>query len=91
MLESVRHTNNMNPTLKTGLKKNTTMTKTALLRKAINSKGYMAQRLSRMSEESMYYVDYANKTQNARLRRAFFDIAEMYNKRYLWYFNKTRQ
>lgn len=66
------------------------MNKTRLSRKLIASTGYFAHRQERMCGETLYYIDMARRTQNAPLRNAYYTIADMYHKRYLWYFNKNK-
>lgn len=64
------------------------MNNITIMRRIISSKDYNANRLKRMSEETIYYSDLANKANNATLRNSYHTVSNMYNKRYLWYFKK---
>lgn len=66
------------------------MNNITIMRKVVSSKNYNSNRLKRMSEEAIYYSDLAVKAPNAVLRHSYFSVSDMYNKRYLWYFNKIR-
>jgi len=43
--------------------------------------------MAQMDRESTYYLECAENARNAALRQAFVKMAEMYNKRYNYYFN----
>lgn len=43
--------------------------------------------MAQMDRECTYYLECAGNAKNAALRQAFERAAEMYNKRYNYYFN----
>lgn len=62
-----------------------------MLRKRVAENGYFGARMERMSMESARFVEFARTAKNSRLREAFVEHAEMYNRRYYYYFKKSIQ
>lgn len=60
---------------------------TSILRRIIAKNGYISNRMAQMDRECSYYLECAGNAKNAALRQAFARAAEMYNKRYNYYFN----
>lgn len=63
------------------------MNKIRYLKKIISKNGYFQSRMLRMDRESTFYLECAQCSKNKALRAAYAKQAEMYNKRYNYYFN----
>lgn len=64
------------------------MNKTTIARRIIASKSYFSNRMSQMDSECAFYLDKSLNASNQTLRDAFVKTAEMYFKRYHYYFKK---
>lgn len=65
--------------------------KTRLLRKIISGKYYYANRMAEMDKNCASYLDNGIKASNKILHDAFIKTAEMYSKRYKYYFQKLSE
>ena len=68
-----------------------TINKTTFLRRMISSKAYYSNRMAEMDRKCAFYLDSGVKASNKILNRAFIETAEMYKKRYAYYFQKISE
>ena len=57
----------------------------------IKGKNYYVNRMSSMDSNCIYYLEMATNANNKCLRDAFIKTAEMYRKKYKYYFNKISE
>ena len=65
--------------------------KSKLLRTIIGGKNYYLNRMETMDNSCVYYLELATKASNRCLKDAFIKTAEMYSRRYKYYFQKISE
>lgn len=68
-----------------------TINKTTILRKMISGSAYYSNRMAEMDRKCAFYLDSGVKASNKILNKAFIKTAEMYKKRYTYYFQKISE
>jgi len=58
------------------------------LRKIISGPNYLSNRMDNMVRECYFYIEQMLNTKNSLLRKAYCKMAEIYFKRYEYYFKK---
>lgn len=67
------------------------MTRTRQAKRIINSPCYFSNRMESMNRECSYYVEQMTVARNGILRRAFANMASIYQKRYEYYLKKCTE